>query len=94
MSPDPRDWFASHLNIGVDRKAEIYRELSKSAALGDAVYWLQLLFGSGIATLGLVLDSPAVIIGAMLISPLLAYRVCGLSTMRSQGAGLSACTEA
>jgi uncharacterized hydrophobic protein (TIGR00271 family) len=71
MSPDPRAWFASHLGVGIDRKAQIYRELSKSAALGDLVYWLQLLFGSGIATLGLVLDSPAVIIGAMLISPLM-----------------------
>ena len=35
------------------------------------VYWLQLLFSAGIATLGLVLNSSAVIIGAMLISPLM-----------------------
>jgi uncharacterized hydrophobic protein (TIGR00271 family) len=32
---------------------------------------LQILFAAGIATLGLVLNSPAVIIGAMLISPLM-----------------------
>ncbi len=36
-----------------------------------ASYWLQLLVAMGIATLGLVLDSPAVVIGAMLVSPLI-----------------------
>jgi uncharacterized hydrophobic protein (TIGR00271 family) len=35
-------------------------------------YWLQLVVAVGIATLGLVLGSTAVVIGAMLISPLMA----------------------
>ncbi|MEB3338118.1 MAG: DUF389 domain-containing protein [Leptolyngbyaceae bacterium] len=39
--------------------------------LEDVSYWIQVLFAAGIATLGLVLNSPAVIIGAMLISPLM-----------------------
>jgi uncharacterized hydrophobic protein (TIGR00271 family) len=34
-------------------------------------YWLEIVFSAGIAALGLVLNSPAVIIGAMLISPLM-----------------------
>ena len=34
-------------------------------------YWLEIVFSAGIATFGLVLNSPAVIIGAMLISPLM-----------------------
>jgi uncharacterized hydrophobic protein (TIGR00271 family) len=34
-------------------------------------YALELLLGAGIATLGLVLNSPAVVIGAMLVSPLM-----------------------
>lgn len=34
-------------------------------------YWLEIFFSSGIATFGLVENSPAVIIGAMLISPLM-----------------------
>ena len=34
-------------------------------------YWIQLLLSTGIATLGLVLDSTAVVIGAMLVSPLM-----------------------
>src|SRR5690242_20623452 len=38
----------------------------------DAVsYWLQLLLSMGIATVGLVLGSTAVVIGAMLIAPLM-----------------------
>jgi uncharacterized hydrophobic protein (TIGR00271 family) len=34
-------------------------------------YWIQLYLAMGIATLGLVLDSTAVVIGAMLVSPLM-----------------------
>ncbi len=66
-----RNWFARSLGVRPERKEEIYIELSKSASLIDASYWLQILFASGIATIGLVLGSPAVIIGAMLISPLM-----------------------
>ena len=40
-------------------------------ARDSAAYWLQLLLAMGIATLGLVLDSTGVVIGAMLISPLM-----------------------
>src|ERR1051326_6605958 len=66
-----RDWLAANLGVRPERKEEIYIEVSKSASLRDASYWLQILFAAGIATLGLVLNSPAVIIGAMLISPLM-----------------------
>lgn len=66
-----RNWLADHLEISPRRKAEIYHSLLDSVSLGDISYWLQVLFSAGIATLGLVLNSPAVIIGAMLISPLM-----------------------
>ena len=66
-----RDWFARLLGIQQQRREEIYAELSRSASLLDGSYWLQVLFSAGIATLGLALNSPAVIIGAMLISPLM-----------------------
>ncbi len=66
-----RDGFAASLDVNVDRKVELSVDLSKSATLRDVVYWLQILFSAGIATLGLVLNSSAVIIGAMLISPLM-----------------------
>lgn len=63
--------FARSLGVGAERKAALYLDLSRAATLRDLVYWLQILFAAGIATLGLVLNSPAVIIGAMLISPLM-----------------------
>ncbi len=63
--------FARSFGVDAARKRTLSIELAKSATLFDLVYWLQLFFSSGIATLGLVLNSPAVIIGAMLISPLM-----------------------
>lgn len=63
--------FARSLGVGAERKTALYLDLSKAATLKDIVYWLQIFFSAGIATLGLVLNSPAVIIGAMLISPLM-----------------------
>lgn len=64
-------FFARSLGVGAERKAALFLDLSRAATLKDIVYWLQILFAAGIATLGLVLNSPAVIIGAMLISPLM-----------------------
>ena len=66
-----RNWFAEKLGVKSEQKQEIYIQISRSASLRDVSYWLQVLFSAGIATLGLVLNSPAVIIGAMLISPLM-----------------------
>ncbi|MEZ5344527.1 MAG: DUF389 domain-containing protein [Pyrinomonadaceae bacterium] len=67
-----RDKFAASLDVNYGRKVELYTQLATSATVKDVVYWLQILFSAGIATLGLVLNSSAVIIGAMLISPLMA----------------------
>jgi uncharacterized hydrophobic protein (TIGR00271 family) len=72
-----RDWFADHLGVKAPRKQELYIDISKSASLRDVAYWLQILFAAGIATLGLILNSPAVIIGAMLISPLMGPILAG-----------------
>lgn len=66
-----RDWPAHHLRLNPQQRFEIYRSVSASATLRDATYWAEILFSAGIATLGLTLGSPAVIIGAMLISPLM-----------------------
>ena len=63
-----RNRLADHL--GVDRR-EVYESVARSSRLGDATYWAEIVFSAGIATLGLTLGSPAVIIGAMLISPLM-----------------------
>ena len=72
-----RNWLARKMGVSPERKAELYLELSKSTTLTDPSYWLQTLFAAGIATLGLVLNSPAVIIGAMLISPLMGPILAG-----------------
>ena len=66
-----RDWLSDHLDIDQSHKEFIYCQLLRSLTLCNVTYWLQVLFSAGIATLGLVLNSPAVIIGAMLISPLM-----------------------
>lgn len=63
--------FTRALGVRSKRKVTLFIDLSRAATLKDLVYWLQIFFSAGIATLGLVLNSPAVIIGAMLISPLM-----------------------
>jgi uncharacterized hydrophobic protein (TIGR00271 family) len=69
------DWWryrlATKLDINESRKEALYLELARAIHLRDINYWLQVIFAAAIATLGLVLNSPAVIIGAMLISPLM-----------------------
>ena len=66
-----RDRFAKNLGVSNTRKEQVYLDIADSVSLTDTSYWIQVLFAAGIATLGLVLNSPAVIIGAMLISPLM-----------------------
>ncbi len=66
-----RKWLSKNLGMSDEHKAEIYIDICESVSLADVSYWLQVIFAAGIATLGLVLNSPAVIIGAMLISPLM-----------------------
>ena len=71
--------------IGVtpdDRRGLIEAMLGRSTS--DVVgYWLQLVLAMGIATLGLAMNSTAVVIGAMLVSPLMAPLIelgAGLAT--------------
>lgn len=52
-------------------RPKLYAQLYEAAEVGRASYVADLLCAAGIATLGLVLDSPAVVIGAMLVSPLM-----------------------
>ena len=72
-----RDWLSRQLNFSSDDKLEIYGAVASSSQLRDATYWAEILFSAGIATLGLTLGSPAVIIGAMLISPLMGPILAG-----------------
>ena len=52
-------------------KPRVYQQVFESAEIMNLGYWLEIFFSAGIAAFGLVESSPAVIIGAMLISPLM-----------------------
>ncbi len=65
------------LRVDAASKPAIYAETFDSAELADLNFLLSLLLSAGIATLGLVLNSPAVIIGAMMISPLMGPILAG-----------------
>jgi uncharacterized hydrophobic protein (TIGR00271 family) len=66
-----RTSIARLLRVSDERKPEIYAESFRAADFADLNYWLEIFFSIGIATLGLITNSPAVVIGAMLISPLM-----------------------
>lgn len=59
--------------LGIDNEVryEVYLSTIRSSNPLNITYWLELMLSCGIATLGLVLSSPATVIGAMLISPLM-----------------------
>jgi uncharacterized hydrophobic protein (TIGR00271 family) len=59
------------LGVAPSARPRIYESVLNAADIGNLNYWLELVISAGIATLGLVLNSPAVVIGAMLISPLM-----------------------
>ncbi|GIU76299.1 MAG: hypothetical protein KatS3mg004_3386 [Bryobacteraceae bacterium] len=65
------DYFNRLLEIDPGAKPAIYLQMVRSARVLNVNYALELLLSAGIATFGLVLNSPAVVIGAMLISPLM-----------------------
>jgi len=58
------------LNLSDEKKAEVAQKMV-DYSYADTLYWLQLILSAIIATLGLLINSPAVVIGAMLISPIL-----------------------
>ncbi len=64
-------YLSQALRISEDSKPPLYRQIYDSAEIASANYIFDLILSAGIATIGLVLNSPAVVIGAMLISPLM-----------------------
>ncbi len=63
--------FQTWLRIHPSTKPIVYQRVFETAEINNFSYWLEIFFSAGIATFGLVESSPAVIIGAMLISPLM-----------------------
>jgi len=66
-----RNRIADLLGVTPQAKPQVYLGLYESAEFASVNYLLELLLAARIATLGLVLNSPAVVIGAMLVSPLM-----------------------
>jgi uncharacterized hydrophobic protein (TIGR00271 family) len=59
------------LRIKIHERPKVYEQVYETAEFSSVSYWLEIIFSAGIAVFGLVINSPAVIIGAMLISPLM-----------------------
>jgi uncharacterized hydrophobic protein (TIGR00271 family) len=74
------------LGVGSWDRPTIYRESADAASDNRLPYWAVLTLSGAIATLGLALDSAAVVIGAMLVAPLLAP-VIGLALSLAIGDG-------
>lgn len=64
----------------------LYRETAEAATDTDLPFWAVLLLSGAIATLGLILNSTAVVIGAMLVAPLLGP-LLGISLALAVGDG-------
>lgn len=65
------DRIANAFGIDPDARQVNVEKLYLSTEKTPGAYWLQLFIATGIAQFGLVLNSTAVIIGAMLVSPLM-----------------------
>lgn len=70
-SPVRRTPLQRWLRIDPASRAPVYRQVHDTTEIRSLNYWLGIVLSAGIATLGLIESSPAVIIGAMLISPLM-----------------------
>ena len=66
-----QDRLALGLGVGEEERAQAVVSMLRNNARRAPGYWIQLTLAMGIATLGLVLGSTAVVIGAMLVSPLM-----------------------
>lgn len=62
---------ASALGIDEQQRTQTVLTMVENNRRRAPGYWIQLVLATGIATLGLVLNSTAVVIGAMLVSPLM-----------------------
>jgi hypothetical protein len=64
-----QDGLLQRFGSGVERRGTLVAQMLERSLHEAPSYWFQLLVAMGIATLGLVVGSTAVIIGAMLVAP-------------------------
>ncbi len=66
-----QDRWSVALGCAPDERADVVAAMMRAGPSESTGYWLQLALSVGIATMGLVLDSGAVVIAAMLVAPLM-----------------------
>lgn len=66
-----RAWLARAYNVPHEARTAIVARMLEGHARNAPAYWLQLGIAMALATLGLALNGTAVVIGAMLVSPLM-----------------------
>ena len=66
-----RTWLASSFGVHAEARTAVVERMLEGHARNAASYWLQLFIALALATLGLALNGSAVVIGAMLVSPLM-----------------------
>jgi len=78
-------WQATHFlpNLSMEERAEVYKQVRRGAR-PQIDFFMMIGLAAGIAAFGLLLNSPAVIIGAMLVAPLMAA-IMGLGMGMIQG---------
>ena len=71
--------------LSVEERIEVYKQIRRSAR-PKIDFFMMIVLATGIAALGLLLDSPAVIIGAMLVAPLMSAIIgIGLAVIQADG---------
>lgn len=78
-------WQATHLlpRLSLEERLDVYKSIRRSAR-PKIDFFVMIGLAAGIAAFGLLLDSPAVIIGAMLVAPLMAA-IIGIGLAVIQG---------
>lgn len=78
-------WQATHLlpRLSLDERLDVYKSIRRSAR-PKIDFFVMIGLAAGIAAFGLLLNSPAVIIGAMLVAPLMAA-IIGIGLAVIQG---------
>ncbi|HMR65934.1 MAG TPA: DUF389 domain-containing protein [Anaerolineae bacterium] len=80
-------WRSTHFlpRLTAEERVEVYKQIRRGAR-PKFDFFMMIGLATGIAALGLLLDSPAVIIGAMLVAPLMSAIIgIGLATIQADG---------
>ncbi|MCB9079643.1 MAG: universal stress protein, partial [Anaerolineaceae bacterium] len=89
-------WRGTHFlpKLSLEERMDVYKQIRRSAR-PQIDFFMMIGLAAGIAALGLLLNSPAVIIGAMLVAPLMAAIIgMGLAMIQADGRLLSLASQA